>query len=265
DDDVLVFGGDLFADAVAITGLVLLTQEVHGIVNAAQFSARYRQVARVFGSASQHDSVELRLQRFRGACVQAVFGIFGGAHVGGWAEFHTFGFHLGKSAVDVGLFQFEVGNAVAQQAADAIAFLEYGNGMPRAGQLLRAGQPGRPGADNGHFLAGFARWRLRNHPALLPAFVDNGVFDGLDANRVIVDVQGTGRFAGSGAYASGEFRKVVGGMQYIERAAPVLPINQIIPVGNDIVDRAAAGAERYAAIHTPRALLLCFGVGQGVN
>src|SRR5436190_20720772 len=35
---------------------------------------------------------------------------------------------------------------------------------------------------------------------------------------------------------------------------PVLPVNQVVPVRNDIVDRTARHAERNAAIHAARAL-----------
>jgi hypothetical protein len=46
------------------------------------------------------------------------------------------------------------GNAVAQQAADAVALFEHGDGVSRARQLLRRCQAGRAGADHGDPLAG---------------------------------------------------------------------------------------------------------------
>src|SRR3546814_2206567 len=81
--------------------------------------------------------------------------------------------------------------------------------MASACQLLGAGQAGRAGTDHGHFLAGLAARWLGRYPALRPALVDNGVLDGLDAHRVVVDVQGTGGFAGGGAHATGELGEVV--------------------------------------------------------
>src|SRR5690606_29990814 len=84
----------------------------------------------------------------------------------------------------------------------------------------------------------------------------------LDAYRVVIDVESTGRLAWSGADASGELREVVGRVQHTERGPPVLAIDQIVPVGNDIVDWAAVAAEGNAAIHATRALHLGLFVGQ---
>ena len=52
------------------------------------------------------------------------------------------------------LLHLEVGDAVAEQAADAVGALEDGDGVPGAGELLRGGQAGGPGADDRHRLAG---------------------------------------------------------------------------------------------------------------
>src|SRR5690606_31569418 len=108
-------------------------------------------------------------------------------------------------------------------------------------------------------------WRLRHDPALRPALVDDGMLYRFDADGVVVDVQRTGGFARRGAHAACELGKVVGRMQHVQRAAPVLLVDQIIPVGDDVVDGAAAGAERYAAIHAARTLLLGFVVRQCID
>src|SRR3546814_5140071 len=89
-------------------------------------ASRNGQVARGFRAAGQHDRVELRLQRFGGVYGQPVFGVFCRAHIGGWTELDAFCLHLRKTAVDMGLFQLEVGNAITQQAADAVVLFEYG-------------------------------------------------------------------------------------------------------------------------------------------
>src|SRR5690606_11407777 len=120
-------------------------------------------------------------------------------------------------------------------------------------QLLRRRQAGRTGTDDGHALAGLELGRLRHDPAHLPGLVDDGVLDRLDAYRIIVDVQCTGRLAGRRADAAGEFREVVGRMQILDRLEPLAVVNEIVPVRNDVVDRAAAGAEGNAAVHAARA------------
>ena len=59
---------------------------------------------------------------------------------------------------------------------------------------------------------------------------------------------------GAGTDAAGELGKIVGRMQAIDRLAPASAINQIVPVGNDVAERAALVAEGDAAIHAARAL-----------
>src|SRR4029077_13289970 len=57
-----------------------------------------------------------------------------------------------------------------------------------------------------------------------------------------------------GADAAGEFRKIVGRVQCHQRLAPLVAIDQIVPVRDQIVDRAALMTERDAAIHAARRL-----------
>ena len=52
-------------------------------------------------------------------------------------ELDALGFHLLQPTVDDPLFHFEIGNTVAQQAADAIGLLKERDAMARARQLLR--------------------------------------------------------------------------------------------------------------------------------
>src|SRR5690606_8258293 len=92
-------------------------------------------------------------------------------------------------------------------------------------------------------------------PAFFPALVDDEVLDRLDADRVIVDVQRTGRLAGCRADAPRELGEVVGGMQHVECTAPLAAVHEIVPVGNDVVDGAAVVAEGNAAVHAAGALL----------
>ena len=103
------------------------------------------QVARPLGAAGQHHRVvvvEQRLDRDVGADLDA------------GAELDAFGLHLLDAAVDQVLLHLEVGDAVAQQAADAVGLLEHRHRMAGARQLLGAGQAGRAGADDRDALAG---------------------------------------------------------------------------------------------------------------
>jgi hypothetical protein len=71
------------------------------------------------------------------------------------AEAHALRLHLLDAAVDQALFHLEVGNAVAQQAADAVALLEHRHLVAGARQLLGGGQAGGAGADDATFLPVF--------------------------------------------------------------------------------------------------------------
>src|SRR5690606_32594618 len=127
------------------------------------------------------------------------------------------------------------------------------------------GQSGRPAADDGDVLPGALQRRRRVDPALLEAPVDDAALDRLDRDRRFVDAQRARAFAGGRTDAPGELGKVVGLVQSIERLAPVVVIDQVVPLGDEVMDGAAgrragediAGvAEGNAAVHAPRALLL---------
>ena len=127
--------------------------------------------------------------------------------------------------------------------------------MTHARKLLRCRHASRAGADHGDFLAGLVFGQLRRDPAFGPGAVDDGVFDGLDADRVVVHVQRAGGFARRRADAAGELGEVIGAVQGLDGVFPVLAKHHVIEVRNDVVDRAAAVAKRRAAVHAARSLL----------
>ena len=142
----------------------------------------------------------------------------------------------------------------AQQPADAVLLLVDRDVVSGAGELLGAGEPGGAGADDGDALAGAAFGHLGLDPALFPGLVDDGAFDGLDGHRGVVDVEGAGGLAGRGADAAGELGEVVGGVQDLDGGLPVTFVDQVVPVRDDVVDRAALVAEGDAAVHAARTL-----------
>ena len=115
--------------------MVLLRQKLHGEVNALQFAAGNIQVARLLGAAAQQDGVVVLGQRLH----RHVH-----AHVRVGHKRDALGAHLLDAAVDDVLLQLEVGNAVAQQSADAVALLIDGDRVAGAAQLLRGGQTAGP-------------------------------------------------------------------------------------------------------------------------
>ena len=122
------------------------------------------------------------------------------------------------------------------------------------GKLLGSGEPRRTGADDGDALAGHALGGLGIHPALFPGLVGDGAFDGLDGDRHVFQVQRTRRLARRWADPAGEFGEIVGGMQVQRRIPPVAVIDEVVPVRDLVVHRAAAMAIGDAAIHAARRL-----------
>ena len=58
--------------------------------------------------------------------------------------------------------------------------------------------------------------------------------------------------------------KVVGRVQVLQRRLPLVAVDEVVPVGDQVVDRAALVAERDAAIHAARRLLpTTSGTGSG--
>ncbi len=128
--------------------------------------------------------------------------------------------------------------------------------MARAAQLLRGGQPGRAGADHGHGPARLDRGRPRHDPALVEGAVDDRDLDLLDRHRVaLADLQHARGLARRRAQPPGELREVVGGVQLVDRLAPAVAVDEVVPVRDQVPERAAVVAERHAALHAARALV----------
>src|SRR5580765_1089832 len=77
-----------------------------------------------------------------------------------------------------------------------------------------------------------------------------------------IDLMPTGsslmRSTHASSHGAGQIRPVNSGKLLVECrtsiALPILPVNEVVPVRDDVVDRAAALAKRDAAIHATRAL-----------
>ncbi len=184
------------------------------------------------------------------------------ADMGAVVEGHAFAFHLRDAQVDDPLLHLEVGDAVAQQAAGLGEFLEHVHVVAGARELLRAGHAGRARADDRDLLAGLRRRRLGLDPAAGDGAVGDRAFDGLDGDRVVVDVERAGRLARRRADAAGHFGEIVGGVQVARGLLPVAAIDEVVPVRDLVVHRTAGVAVRDAAIHAARRLLLVRLLGQ---
>src|SRR5690606_23590276 len=97
------------------------------------------------------------------------------------------------------------------------------------------------------------------------AVVNDGVLDRVVDHSVVIDVQGASRFTRGRTDATRELGKVVRRMKYIQRAPPFLTVDQVVPIGNDVVDRAAVMAKGNAAVHAACRLHACLAVIQSGN
>ncbi|MEY9677574.1 hypothetical protein ABIE93_007508 [Bradyrhizobium elkanii] len=260
-DDMLAAGEDVGGAVQRLAGdaAVLLRQEVHREVDAGKLAAGDRQVARGFRAAGQRHRVILlgELLRIDRTGRRAAHGLT-------VVEGDAFGFHLRHAAVDDALLHLEVGNAVAQQAAGLGELLVDMHLVAGARELLRGGHAGGTRADHGDLLAGLNGCDLRLHPAIVPGAVDDRAFDGLDGDRVVVDVERAGCLARRRADAAGEFGEIVGRVQVARGFFPVALIDEVVEIGDLVVDRAARRARRGragavaigdAAVHAARSLV----------
>ena len=119
-----------------------------------------------------------------------------------------------------------------------------------------AASPAGPGADDRDLAAGAHRRHDRLDPALVPRPLDDLDLDLLDGDRVLADAEHARRLARRRAQPAGELGEVVGGVQALDRVAPVVAVDEVVPVGDEVAERAAVVAERDAAVHAAPGLQL---------
>ena len=117
-----------------------------------------------------------------------------------------------------------------------------------------AARPAGPGADDGDRLAGQTGRVDRLHPALVESVVDDLDLDLLDGHRILVDPEHAGRLTRRRAQPPGELREVVGRVQPVDGVAPAVAVDQVVPLGNQVAQRAAVVAERDTAVHAATGL-----------
>ena len=124
--------------------------------------------------------------------------------------------------------------------------------------------PGGTAAHDGDTLAGGVFGRLGANEALVPGAVYDGALDEFDGDGRLVDAQHAGGLARSGADAARELGKIVRRVEAADGCLPAVVVDEVVPVGNEIVDRAAGVAEGHAAIHAASALLALLLLREGL-
>src|SRR5690606_13230189 len=123
-DDVLAGcdDGHVARDRVARAAAILLLQEVHREVDAAELAARNREVPRDARAAAEADGIVVTSELFTGNVH---------TDVDTGLEGHTLFGHLLDPSLDEPLLHLEVGNAVGEQPAEPIVSLEHGHVVTR--------------------------------------------------------------------------------------------------------------------------------------
>ena len=156
------------------------------------------------------------------------------------------------------LLHFEFGNAITQQAANAVGTLKHSHFVSGTSELLSHSQSSRTRTDDRNTLTSFHTGHLRNNPTFIPRAINDFDFDLLNGHWVGANAHNTGRFARSRAQPTSEFREVVRGVQTLDRIFPVVAINEIVPVGNQVAKWATVVTERNTAVHAATSLAIEF-------
>ncbi len=255
DDDVAAGGEDGAGAVVAEDGLGVGGEILHREVHALEGAALDGEVAGRRGAGADDGGVVF-LQEDPGLDVLADVGVAD--------EPDALRLHEPDAAEDDRLLvELHVGDAIHEEAAGAVGALEDGDGVAGEVELRGGGEAGGAGADDGDLFPGADGGGRGDDPALVPAAVDDGVLDVLDGDGRLVDAEDAGALAGRGADAAGELGEIVGLVQAVQRLLPQPAVDEVVPLGDEVVDGAAGGhtadelagvAERDAAIHAPRAL-----------
>jgi hypothetical protein len=177
------------------------------------------------------------------------------AHVDVAAELDPLVLEQLHAPVDDPLLELCVGHAESEQAAGRLVALVDRDPVAELVQLGGDGEAGRPGADHRDGAVRARLGRLRLDPALVERARDDGQLDLLDRDRVVVDVEDAGRLARRWADQPGELGEVVRRVELHDRVAPAVAVDEVVPVRDQVAERAALVAERDAAVHAARALV----------
>ncbi len=134
------------------------------------------------------------------------------------------------------------------------AALEHDDVVPGAGQLLSGREACGPRADDRHTPAGEHRRWYGPENRVFPSPLGDLVLDLLDRHRRLVDTEDTRGLAWGRAEPAGELREVVRRVQPVDRRFPLPAVHEVVPLGDQVPERAPGVAERDAAVHAACAL-----------
>ena len=119
-----------------------------------------------------------------------------------------------------------------------------------------AARPAGPGADHRDLLAGPNGRDVGGDPAFGERPVDDLDLDLLDRHGVLVDPEDARRLTRRRAQPSRELGEVVRRVQTLDRVTPLIAVDQIVPVRDQVAERAPVVAERDPTIHAACGLVV---------
>ena len=171
-------------------------------------------------------------------------------------EDRALGLHLLDPAVQERLVHLEVRYPEADKAARPVVAFVDDDLVAGPGQLLGGGHPGRPRAHHGHVLGRVHAGAQGRDPAMGPGVIDDLLLDLLYGDGLVVYGEHAGALARGRAHPARELGKIVGGVQALDGVPPAVPVHEVVPVRDQVPERAAgeAVAKRDGAVHAARRL-----------
>ena len=177
---------------------------------------------------------------------------------------YAFCLHHIDAAVYDGFVELEIGNAEAEQSSNSLAAFEHGDVVAAAVQLVGCCQSGGTAAHYRHFFA-VALILPRHHISFAECCLGNCALVFADGGRSVDGkFKYTALLAQGRAYASGEFRKIVGQRQYFISLVPVASVDGVLKFRRAVAKRTCPVAERHAAVHAAGCLQAAFGCVEGL-
>jgi hypothetical protein len=168
------------------------------------------------------------------------------------------------AALHQAFVELHVGDAVHEQAADAVGAFEDGDEMAGAVELGGGAEAGRAGADDGDLFAGahLGASGLIQPSSQPRSAMAHSMFLMVTGGEMMPRTQEPSH--GAGQTRPVKVGEVVGFVQAIQSLMPEAAIDEVVPFRDEVVNGAAGGhaaeenagvAERHAAIHAAGALL----------
>ena len=252
DQYILSFGGNalVLREFHASEDTVLLREQFEGEMHAFQFAARGLEIAGGGSAGGDDDSVVIA-----GYAGHSGFSGYSGIIL----KLDALLLQQGDAAIDDGLVELEIGDAVAQEATGSFVLLEDGDLIAHQVQVVGGSESGRTGTNNSHLLPIANDVCARLDIALAESSLNDGAFILAVGSRLVVEtVQHAGFLAERRTDAARELREGIGRREQAISLFPVAFIQRVVPFRRLVAQRTSPVAEGHAAVHTARGLQFAF-------